>query len=210
MRGLAIMLMTLLIAPSDVTPTRLREVSKPLVPPQLYGQCKLLFEASVDETGRVSTVVPLSREPLSAVVVAAVERWRFDPALTTGEARPQRVLVAAVFRPPTLMNVEPSVEPPPEASALAGDLPAPTSMPAPSYPANALGGDTVVVEAKIGADGSVASARAVGRATAFDGVSIAAARQWRFRPARDAGPVPRLAYMIFGFAAPALSPPLPR
>jgi TonB family protein len=64
----------------------------------------------------------------------------------------------------------------------------------------------VIVEVEIGPSGDVRSARAIGDRTAFDDVAEEAAQAWRFRPARREGQsVATVAYLVFGFQAPALS-----
>jgi TonB family protein len=136
----------------------------------------------------------------------AVARWAFEPATDGGGSKASRVLVAALFRPPALFNVGPC-GPPDTVLWAPPELPIPVAVKPPTYPVHALGSGVVIVEVEIGPSGDVRSAQAIGDRTAFDGPAEEAARAWRFHPARRKGrPVTTVAYLVFGFQEPALSP----
>jgi TonB family protein len=81
--------------------------------------------------------------------------------------------------------------------------------PAVAYPAGARGEAAVTLELLVEADGSVSSARAVEGAEPFAAAAVAAARAWRFEPARRAGAAvrARVRYALaFRPSAPAPEP----
>jgi TonB family protein len=83
------------------------------------------------------------------------------------------------------------------------EIPFPTTTIVAPYPATALGDGMVLVEVQVEPGGTAANARVVRSAPPFDGPALAAARQWRFRPARLHGqPIATLAYILFGFRQP--------
>jgi TonB family protein len=186
-------------------PPRLTTCDVPTSLPSLHGQCQVALDVGVDPTGSVSGVWCLyGGAPVADRLGEAVSRWAFEPATDGGVQSASRVLVAAVFRPPTLFNVGPC-EPPDSMPAPEG-LPIPVIVVPPAYPVRALGGGTVVVEVEIGPSGDVRSTRVIGEPTGFDGAAEQAAQSWRFLPARRQGhPVPAVAYLVFGFQEPVLS-----
>ena len=69
-----------------------------------------------------------------------------------------------------------------------------------------MSGGVVLIEATVDVMGRVADARVIRAAPPFDQAAMAAARQWRFRPARVKGRVtPTYVYLIFGFPVPVTS-----
>jgi protein TonB len=91
----------------------------------------------------------------------------------------------------------------PAAPGPPSDFPAPLRIVGPVYPPNAIGAGIVLVEALVGTDGVVQTAQVRGRPSGFDASALAAARSWRFRPARrDGQAVAVYAYVIFGFTQP--------
>jgi outer membrane biosynthesis protein TonB len=79
----------------------------------------------------------------------------------------------------------------------------------PAYPANAIGDAAVILQASVGADGSVGEIVTAYGAPPFIAAAVEAARQWRFRPAVANGvPAATIAYLVFGFRQP-VSPVTP-
>jgi len=82
-------------------------------------------------------------------------------------------------------------------------IPFPTEVVVPPYPPNAVGSENVLVELDVNENGVVASAKVLSPETGFDDSAVSTARQWRFRPAREAGrPVRSRVYMIVSFRQP--------
>jgi TonB family protein len=75
----------------------------------------------------------------------------------------------------------------------------------PPFPLQAISGGAVLVEMHVDRSGDVTDAVAVASAPPFDVPALAAARQWRFRPAIvGSTPTPALVYIVFGFPAPVV------
>lgn len=187
-------------------PARLTETSVRIAVPPLRGQWQAAFDVGVDSTGSVTGARCLcGTPPLTDALEKAIERWAFEPASDSGVRKASRVLVGALFRPPTLFNVGPCA--PPDAMLPASpELPVPIVVRPPTYPIEALGGGVVIVEVEIGPSGEVRCARATGDRSPFDRVAEQAAKAWHFLPGRRAGrPAATVAYLLFGFQEPALS-----
>jgi TonB family protein len=169
----------------------------------------VLLEIEVGNDGKVVKGATLrSTPPFTELLVEAVRSWRFEPAEERGQEVESAVLVAGMFRPPTLMG--PTVgEPPEDVSTPSSTIPVPYTMTPPVYPPKALADRVVLVEVAIESDGTVEAARAVRSVAGFDEAATRAALQWKFRPARrDGRPVPSFAYIVFGFRQP-VTPPKP-
>ena len=112
---------------------------------------------------------------------------------------PSRVLVLGFFRPPGLTFAAPE-SPRYKGTVAPDEIPWPTSVVPPAYPANAVGSGKVVLEVDISDRGAVTGTRILSEATPFDGASSAAVRQWTFRPAsRGNREVASRAFFVFSF-----------
>jgi TonB family protein len=196
-------------AAQEWTPPRFRAGELPAPPQQTIGWGDVLLELTVGLDGRVEAVKPLrTTAAFDAPTEHAVRTWRFDPA-RAGKAREPvaaSVLVAAVFRPPTLSDAPMPGELPRDLGTPSEAVPAVLARVAPVYPATGFGDGVVLVEVDIGPDGAVREATVVRSAgTAFDDAARRAASEWRFRPARVAGQPRRVfAYLVFAFRAPVV------
>jgi TonB family protein len=179
------------------------------------GGGQVLLELTVAPDGAVIGSRPLRATPsFTERIQSTSSSWRFAPAEAMFEPRDQRpggplthpieskVLVAGVFRPPTLIG--PSIgEPITDVANPSDDIPFPLSVIQPMYPPNARDAGVVLVEARVNASGAVIGAVVKISSPGFDSPALDAARQWRFRPARVGGVfVPSLAYIVFGFPMP--------
>lgn len=206
-RSLASILVFTAIQAQDFRPARFSAGPLPLPPPQVIGWSEVILQATVSAAGVVEKVVALrGTEPLTGIVLPAVEQWRFEPAMLDGERVNAQVLVAAVYRPPALINTPGLGEPPKDLTPPSGQAPFPTVTSPPPYPPNALGDGVVLVEVLVGTTGEVKAATVIrSSGTAFNSSAIQAATKWRFRPAlREKVPVPSFAYLIFGFRQPVV------
>jgi len=198
-----------------MTPARFESGALPAQPLMTQNGGEVFLELDVDASGRVSGVRTLrSTPPFTDLLREAVQGWRFEPARETGEAEQptaveSSVLVAGLFRPPTLYSGAMPGQPPQDVAGASIDLPFPSSTATPAYPPDALSNRVVLVEVEVGEDGKVAGATMARSAPGFDSAALDAARQWTFRPARRSGaPTSSLAYIVFGFREPvAIVPP---
>lgn len=188
------------------------------------GGGQVMLEVTVSQDGSVIDSRPLRVTPSFTERIQSLSSgWRFMPAEAMIEPRDQRpggplthpipskVLVAGIFRPPTLLG--PSIgEAISEVGNPSDEIPYPLSVIQPLYPPNARDAGVVLVEARVNPQGAVIGAVVKISSPGFDSSALDAARQWRFRPARVGGSfVPSLAYIVFGFPMPLTfgAPPTP-
>ena len=208
-----VVLATTLSAQQTYTPPRYSSGPRPALPALVVGGGQAFVEVAISPSGAVEKVSPLrSTPPFTADLIDAVRSWRFAPAYEdaigadgkrTGP-RPvaSKALVAALFRPPTLLT--PTLgEKPVTVAAASADVAFPSSTREPPFPPQAAFGGVVLIEAMVDATGKVIETRVIGSAPPFDEPAVAAARQWRFRPARIRGrAASTYVYLIFGFPQP--------
>lgn len=207
---------TIALAQAWFVPARYRDGALPQIPVQALGGGEVFLELNVSSAGGVTAVRTLrATAPFTEVLSQAVRGWRFVPAEEEMEpeaARPgvpafrrvvdSRVLVAGLFRPPTL-NTPTLGEPPADVASASDETPFPVTTVVPAYPPLARDSGIVPVEVHIDSRGDVVDAVAIRSAPAFDGPAIDAARRWKFRPARLHGrSVDTLAYIVFAFRQP--------
>ena len=176
---------------------------------------EVFVEVSVTDAGRVGAIAALRASPgFTEYVLATLRDWRFQSAFQMGPGvsgdgvriepgpMPSKVLVACVFRPPVLIG--PTFgEPSKDVRAASDDVAFPLSTVTPPYSPMALADASVVVEVTVGITGNVLSASTVRSVPGFDEAALAAARQWKFRPARIHRLLEEtLAYIVFVFRMP--------
>ncbi len=198
----------LLAAPSAMAedgPPRLMAAALESAPWNALSGGIAAFDVSIDEKGAVTrSEIVQDVAPYGSLLRDALPSWLFEPALSEGRPVPARVLVLGFFRPPVLNFAAP--EAPRYKGVTAPDeIPWPTAVTAPAYPANVVVGSAKVVMAvDISDRGAVLTIRVVGAATPFDRVAADALRQWKFRPVtRGNRQVGSRAFIVFSFAAPA-------
>jgi TonB family protein len=197
-------------------PARYKGGMLPPMPTTAVGGGEVFVELDVDREGRVTGAKALrTTPPFGDLVVRAVRAWQFapaeEPAADRGRADApslvpvaSKMLVAALFRPPTL-NTPTLGEAPRDVAAASDEVAVPLSTVAPPYPPTALNGGIVLLEADVDAGGLVQRARVLRSAPPFDAPALDALRTWRFRPARWRGqPAPTVVYVMVGFAVPVV------
>jgi TonB family protein len=116
-------------------------------------------------------------DPFVEPVRAALGGWRFhDPA-------GGKVLVVVSFRSPYLSPIGSGSRGLGAVRTTPG-LAAPTNVVEPAYPPNSLGEGSVVLRLTINEGGSVSKVRVVQGLGVLTDACVAAARQWKFNPAR--------------------------
>jgi TonB family protein len=179
------------------------------------GGGEVLLEVSVDRTGAVTAMKPL-RETATFTerMTSAVKTWRFTPAEAdipvsrrkpggpTTEAVDTKVLVAGVFRRPSVIGVT-FGEPIKDVAAASNDIPFPTSVVTPPYPPGTMSPGVVLVEVRVDLSGNVTDAKIRVPSAGFDSAALSTARQWKFRAAKPGGATAAsVAYIVFGFPVP--------
>lgn len=190
------------------TPARLQEAVPPVLPARAATGGEVVVEILVDASGSVAGIEPLrTTPPYTDAVTAAVSRWRFSPAMRLVDTRllpaPSRVLVAAVFRPPSLYAGPRA--PARVQAAPSPYVPVPGPLVVPPYPPAAIGDGVVIIEIELTARAEPRALRVLTPRSGFDEAAREAARQWRFAPptAPDA-PDTLTAYAVFGFRTPVV------
>jgi len=199
-------------AAQEATAPRLRTgAAVPPTPVTAFGGGEVALELYVGNDGGVTKVAPLtSSPPFTDAVTQTVRSWRFEPAQDTIDERlvavPGRVLVVALYRPPTVYSA-----PAPGAATkilgrASGAIPQPGSLPMPAYPPKVFGNGTVLVELEM-AGGSTREAKVLGSPSGFDAAALAAVRSWRFGPPSTPGTAdPLYVYAIVVFREPVVTP----
>ena len=204
----------LLLAVTAVfTPPRLLSGDPPgLPPPNVVAGGEVLVEATVDTTGAVSHAVLLrNTPPYGQMVLDSVSRWRFAPAhATDADGRDQAVeasvLVAAVYRPPTLNNGPTAGTAPLDMSRPSAATPYPVTMAHPTHPIQALSPGVVLLEVSIDEAGITRAVRTIRSVPGLDAAARDAVSQWQFRGASfRALPVRSFAFVVVGFPQPILA-----
>ncbi len=194
------------------SPPRLVRGDLPAVaPPNVVGGGQVVIEAIVDRRGMVTRpVVVRSTPPFSNLLLDAIGRWTFKPAEairddnTTGPVD-ATVLIAALYRPPTVVNGPTVGEVPKDLAKASTDVAYPTSLVPPLYPVNALHASIVLFEVLLDERGKISGVRAISSDPGFDSAARDALMQWTFSPATYRGrPAPAVAYVVFGFAEPVV------
>jgi TonB family protein len=200
------------------TPARYRGGVAPQIPVMAVAGADVAVEATVSRDGRVSSVARIRHaSPFTESVIAAVNTWRFEPAIdaqaasAAGDGEPRitktpvesRVLVIGLFRPPALFAGTLGT-PPADVGRASDQVPFPTAPPLlPAMPPQVLADGVVMVELAIGPDGAVTRASVVQSSPSFDQAALDAARAIRFRAARVRGQAsPALVYVVAAFRQP--------
>ncbi len=172
-----------LFAQGDFSPAQLQSAQLWPVPFATQSGGIAAFSLSVDETGAVTGLQPVQEfAPYGDLMRSALPKWRFQPARSQGQPVASQVLVLGLFRPPTLAFAAPE-NPRYKDTQAPDEVPWPTSVTPPNYPANASGSPMVIVEVDVSSNGSVAGARVATEPTAFDSAAVDAVRSWTFRAA---------------------------
>jgi TonB family protein len=191
-----------------VSSPRLRTSELPVPSPEAFGGGEVVLELAVDAAGAVAQVTPLRVTPPFADAMTKMARsWRFQPAMVVVNKRetaaPGKVLVAGLFRAPTLY-AGPAPGAPPEArGAPSPDVPRPGALVMPAYPPNVTGDRMVLIEIELTPRGEALGYRVVSPASGFDSAALEAVKAWRFTPPTAATIPERLfVYAVLGFRTP--------
>ena len=198
--------------PEPYRPARYASGGPPGLAPLAVGGGEVVLELSVAAGGQVENIKPIrTTPPFTQMLVDRVRGWRFAPATEdplgpdgkpTGR-RPvaSKVLVAALFRAPTLLTPTQG-ELPTTVSAASREVVYPSLMIEPPFPPDGRFGGVVLIEARIGPTGIINEARVIAPSPPFDEPALQAARQWRFFPGQIKDNAETYAYLIFGFPQP--------
>ena len=174
----------------------------------------VILEVSLSPAGaaqNVQTVV--DKPPLTEAAATAVKNWKYASATLDGQPVPGIVDVSVVFNPfnPGGVGVPTGTPAPPESlESSKGDFRPPQVKSATfaAYPVDTVRSGTVVVEVKVGKDGTLMWVRVLRGPGVLLGAATSALRAWTFAPATDKGaPVESYLPVAFVFPSAALARP---
>jgi outer membrane biosynthesis protein TonB len=173
------------------------------------------LRVSVDATGVVQGVADSGElPPLTEAAKEGVKVWRFAPAMKAGKPIGGEARVYVVFNPFNPGNVTIPVPPPAVPPLPSGTGDTEVFRPADvqkaiyaAYPTNTVASGTLVLDVKVGADGSMVGATVLGgeAGTPLSGAVTRALRGWKFSGGSYGGkPLVTHVEVAFVFASPAL------
>jgi TonB family protein len=184
-------------------------------PPDTTADGVVVLDVSLTEQGQPAEVGALRDIPaLTSAAAAAVQSWKFDPAVQNDMDAPSAITVAFVYRPPVVVW-----QPPPFSAA----IPNPASstnavMPAgilavsyADYPVNSTVSGAVIVQVSLDGEGMIQDTSILRGISSLNSLALAAAKEWKFDPARLEGETVQSNVVIaFIFAPPVPNPPKER
>lgn len=195
-------------------PPRITQFNLPAVtPPNTIAGGEVLIEAFVSQEGVVTKTVPIRiTPPYTQLMLDAVPRWQFQPAMTLNkkglkERVDTSVLITALYRPATLLNGPTAGWPPKDIASASADVPFPFTLISPAYPLKTVNVPfgRALFEVELRDHGEVQTVLHIAGDAGFEVVSAEALRQWKFRPSTFRGlPARSVAYVFFGFPAPVI------
>jgi hypothetical protein len=158
--------------------------------------CEVSLEANGQVAGaRLVQDVP----PYGAQLEEAVRSWSFEAAREGDRSVPAHVLVLGLFRPPTLSIPAPETLRYKTTDA-PSELPWPTFVAVPPYPANVVGSGAVILQSDVAEDGTLGATRVLNPGSPFDSAAHDAAARWTYRPAtRHGRNVASRVFLLFTF-----------
>jgi len=190
------------------TAPRLREARVQATTLIAIGGGEVVLELTVGANGGVTGIKQIrATPPYTDLVSDAAATWQFEAATMTVEGRTvpiaATVLVAAVFRPPSIYAGPAAGTPPQTTGVSSPRLPRVESMVMPAYPATSVGDAVVLIEIDMTRSAQPAGYRILGPVSGFDDAALDAVRGWRFTAPRDPDVPERLfVYAIAGFRTP--------
>ena len=187
-------------------PVPISVVPAPYPPQSLFGG-EVILDAVVDHEGRLGDVSVVHGDPpFLDKAQDAVQSWSFRPAHIEGKDVEARVGVVFEFAEPYLPSPKSRTHTYPEPQDVNDRAPVPTDTVEPEYPVRTVAEDSVVVLGRIDAEGQLTSTELIRDVPPFSDATLAAMRQWRFAPGKQAGePVESAIVVVATFRRPALA-----
>jgi outer membrane biosynthesis protein TonB/S1-C subfamily serine protease len=191
----------------ESAPTPLSLVPAPYPGQSLFGG-EVLFEALVDRRGTIADLkVVRGEEPFLDQARDAVRTWTFFPARMDGQPVEARMAIdfqfAQSYVPPhssTVHHYQDSSVPLPDRAVV------PLTTVEPEYPSGSGTEGSVILYESIDREGNLQSTQVVRGLEPLTAATLAAAKQWRFAPAKRSGaPIDSAVIVIVTFRRPATS-----
>jgi len=165
------------------------------------------LDVLVTTSGAVQDVIVVRDvPPFTAAAQSAIKSWQFTPSTLNGDAVPGIVHINVVFNPfnPAGVGLPGMPLSPPQAK-VAADFRPPGLQNAnyAVYPPNTVTYGTVILDVKVGTDGSVRDVSVLRGKDAINSPSIDAAKHWQFTPATYKGkPITADSFVVFVYPPP--------
>jgi outer membrane biosynthesis protein TonB len=169
-------------------PVPLSLTAAPYPAQSLFGG-EVVLDALIDARGGLAeTNVVRGAPPLLDAVLTTVRAWSFFPARLDGHPIAARIGIAFLFS----QSYEPLRAPPvhqhDDPSSIQPDRgPLPVAIVEPQYPPSAVTDGRVILYARVGPEGQLASLEILRDSESLTPAALAAVREWRFVPGRRAG-----------------------
>jgi outer membrane biosynthesis protein TonB len=191
-------------------PAKVISASNIAYPPQSSTPGMVTLDVSVDGSAAVQKIVAVRDvPPLTNAAQSAVNGWKFSPAMKSGQPAPGVVRVNVVFNPfnPGDVSIPNKPLPPPETGGSVSGVFQPPDVRTANYavyPPNTVASGTVVLDVKIGPDGSAGFKVLRGVAVLSTAVT-SAIKTWVFVPGAYEGK-PATTHMVvaYVFVSPAV------
>jgi outer membrane biosynthesis protein TonB len=191
-------------------PAKAASTSDIAYPPQSRTPGMVTLDVSVDGSGAVQKVFAVRDvPPLTSAAESAVNGWKFSPAMKGGQPAPGVVRVDVVFNPfnPGDVSIPNKPLPPPETGGAVNGVFQPPDVRTANYavyPPNTVASGTVVLDVKIGPDGS-AGFKVLRGAAVLSTAVTRAIKKWVFVPGTYEGkPVTSHLLVAYVFVSPAV------
>jgi Trypsin-like peptidase domain/Gram-negative bacterial TonB protein C-terminal len=157
-------------------------------PTGVFSGADVVLDAAVDSSGKLADPRILRGEnPFLEKVLAAVHTWTFQPP-PSGELAATRISVVFQFSGSFTSASAPQRHTYVEQLAGASERgPQPLVDPEPDFPSAKLAEGSVTLCEQVDSRGQLDSIEVLGDSQSLSAPAVAAARQWRFAPARHAG-----------------------
>ena len=200
--------------PMEFWPARITQFNLPAeTPPNTIAGGEVLIEAFISQEGVITKTTPLRiTPPYTQLMLDAVPRWQFQPAMAVNkkglkERVETSVLIAAIYRSPTLLNGPTVGWPPKDIASASAEVPFPFALISPAYPLKTVNVPfgRALFEVDVAERGEVRTVLHIAGDAGFEVVSAEALRQWKFRPATFRGKsVSSVAYVFLGLPTPVI------
>ena len=184
-------------APASPQPSTVEQPPQPVplslvaasYPAGVFSGAEVVLDAAVDSAGRLADLRILGGDnPFLAKVLAAVHTWTFQPAPSAEKLPATRISI--VFQFSGSFASASARQPHTYVEQLAGASergPQPLVDPEPDFPRVKLAEGSVILREQVDSRGQPDSVEVLRDSQSLSALTVAAARQWRFAPARRAG-----------------------
>ena len=194
-----------------LTPAEVVSVENVSYPPNTTAEGVVVLDVALTEKGQAAEVGAVRDIPaLTSAAATAVQSWKFKPATQGDTAVPSALTVAFVYRPPVAIWKPPSFSAAvanPGSSTNAAIPAGITAITYADYPSDSTAAGAVILQLSLDSTGKITDTKILRGMGALNASALAAAKEWKFEPARFEGDTAKSNVVIaFIFAPPVLNP----